>query len=88
VRCVGEFVAEQYVSRADAGAAERAACAARGAAAQLTREGTRVRLVHAIFIPEDETCMHVYETDSAETVRWLASRAALCFERVAEAVAQ
>jgi hypothetical protein len=85
---VGEFVAEQYVARSDAGAAERAACAARGAAAQLTREGTRVRLVQAIFIPEDETCMHVYETDSVETVRRLATRAALCFERVAEAVAQ
>ena len=85
---MSEFVAEQYVSRSDAAAAERATCAARGAAAQLTREGTRVRLVHAIFIPEDETCMHVYETDSAETVRRVACLAALCFERVAEAVAQ
>jgi hypothetical protein len=85
---MGEFVAEQYVARSDAGTAERAACAARGAAAQLTREGTRVRLVQAIFIPEDETCMHVYETDSAETIRRLATRAALSFERVAEAMAQ
>lgn len=85
---MGEFVAEQYLSRTDEGAAERAASAARGAAAQLTREGAPVRLVRAIFIPEDETCIHLYETDRIETVRRVASRAALCFERVSEAVSE
>ena len=86
MRRVGEFIAEQYLSRADEGAAERAASAARGAAAQLTQEGVPVRLVRAIFIPEDETCIHLYETERIETVRRVASRAALCFERVSEAV--
>jgi hypothetical protein len=81
-----EFVAEQYVSRSDPGTAERGARAARLAAERLTREGTPVELVRSIFIPEDETCIYVYEACSIDAVRAALARAPLRFERVAEAV--
>jgi hypothetical protein len=83
-----EFVAEQYLSGRDATAAERGAHAARRAAKQLSREGVPVRFVRSIFVPEDETCIYIYEADSIETVREAISRAALGFERLAEAVSE
>ena len=84
---MAEFVVECYVSRADAGAVARGAERARLAAEELTREGTPVRYLRSIFVPEDETCFFMCEAVSADAVREAARRAALPFERVAEAVA-
>jgi hypothetical protein len=81
-----EFVAEQYLPADGAGAAARGARAARRAAEQMTREGTRVQFVRSIFIPEDETCIHLYRAVSIEAVRAAATRASLRLERVAAAV--
>jgi hypothetical protein len=83
-----EFAAEQYVSRTDAAAAERDAGIARRAAEQLTREGTPVEFVRLIFIPEDETCIHMYRAGSIEAVRLVAARVSLRFEHVCEAVTE
>jgi hypothetical protein len=75
-----------YVSRTDAPAVERGAERARLAAEQLAREGTPVRYLRSIFVPEDETCFLLYEATRAEDVEEAARRAAVPFERVAEAV--
>jgi len=85
---VGEFLVELYVSREDAAAVERGAERTRRAAEELTREGTPVRFVRSIFVPEDETCFFLCEAVSAEAVREAARRAALSFERVTEALAE
>jgi hypothetical protein len=79
-----EFLLEFYTSRAGSAAVERGAERARLGAEQLTREGTPVRYVRSIFVPEDETCLIVYEAGSAEHVRLAAERAAVPVERVAE----
>jgi hypothetical protein len=81
-----EYAAEQYLSASDAAAAERSASVARRTAEQLTREGTPVEFVRAIFVPDDETCMHIYQADSIEAVREVGARGELCFQRVSEAV--
>ncbi|MGH7359236.1 MAG: nickel-binding protein [Candidatus Rokuibacteriota bacterium] len=83
---MAEFLVELYVSRTDAGAVELGAARARAAAEALTREGTPVRYLRSIFVPEDETCF-LYEAGSADAVREAAGRAGLAFERVAEAIA-
>ena len=83
-----EFIAEQYFSRTDAAGARSAASVARQAAEQLAREGTNVELVRWIFVPEDETCMFIYEADSLECVRMAAHRGALEFEHIAQAVSE
>jgi hypothetical protein len=82
------FVIELYVARADAGTIARGAARARLAADELARQGTAVRYLSSIFVPEDETCFFLYEAESAEAVRDAARLAALPFEHVAEAVAQ
>ena len=79
-----EFLVEFYVSRQDAGAVERAE-RARLSADALTREGTPVRYLRAILVPEDETCFLLFEAGSADAVREAAKRAALPFERITEA---
>jgi uncharacterized protein DUF4242 len=79
-----EFVAELYFSRADLAAARRAGAAARRAAEELVSQGTAVELVRSIFVPEDETCLFIYEADSLESVRTGAERAGLAFDRIAQ----
>jgi hypothetical protein len=82
---VAEFLLEQYVSRTDSAAVERGEERARVAAEELTREGTPVRFLRSIFVPEDETGFYLCEAASVDAVRELAKRAALPVERVVEA---
>lgn len=83
-----EYVAEQYFPRAGADRANQAGKAARRAAEQLAREGARIALARSIFIPDDETCLFIYEADSLETVRVAGERAALAFERIVQAAGE
>lgn len=83
---MAEFLVELYVSRTDGLAAESGAERARLAAEELTREGTPVRYLSSVFVPEDETCFSLYEAATAEAVHEVARRAALRFEHVSEAV--
>ena len=85
---MGEFLVELYVSRADTDAVQRGVERTRRAAEELTREGTPVRFLRSIFVPEDETCFFLCEAASADAVREAARRAALPFERIAEALAE
>jgi hypothetical protein len=59
---------------------------ARQASEQLRREGTPVRFVRSIFVPEDETCFYLYEAPSADDVREAARRAAIPVESLVEAI--
>ena len=81
-----EFLVELYASRDSAAAVEQGAEEARQAAVELNQQGTRVRFLRSLFVPEDETCFYLFEADSAESVRAAAQRAGLRFDRVAEAV--
>ena len=80
------FIGEHYLSAAAAQGAGHRAQKARAAADQLRREGTRVHYVRSIFIPEDETCLHLYRAESIEDVRAAAARASLQLDRLTEAV--
>jgi hypothetical protein len=81
-----EFLIEQYVARADTATVERDAARARLAAEELSREGTPVRYLRSIFVPEDESCFLLYEAVRAEDVEEAARRASLRFERAVAAV--
>jgi hypothetical protein len=47
-----------------------------------------IELVRSIFIPEDETCLFIYEADSLESVRIGAERSGLVFDRIAQAAGE
>jgi Nickel responsive protein SCO4226-like len=81
---MAEFLVELYVSRAIPGAVANETQRARKAAFELTAEGIPVRFLRSIFVPEDETCLFLYEAGSVEAVHEAAHRAALTFEHVAE----
>ena len=80
-----EFLVELYVSRTNAAAVGHARDRAHRATAELTAEGTSVRLLRLIFLPADETCLLLFEATSIDAVREAARRADLSFEHIAEA---
>ena len=80
-----EYLVELYVSRSDGNALRARVAQAHRAAEELSSEGTPVRCLRSIFLPADETCLLLYEADSAAAVREAAGRAALPFERISEA---
>jgi hypothetical protein len=57
---------------------------ARGAAARLTSEGRPVQLLRSVFVPDDGTCVFLYEGRSAADVRAAAESLGLDVERVSE----
>jgi hypothetical protein len=54
----------------------------------LAGEGTPIRYLRSIFVPDDETCFYLYEAASRDAVREAARRAQLPSDRVFEAISQ
>jgi hypothetical protein len=77
------FMVELYISKTDRATATATARILR-AAAELTAEGTRVRIVHSIFVPQEEMCFLVVEAATAEAVWQTAARAAIPFDSVVQ----
>ena len=57
---------------------------ARIAAEQLTREGTAVRCVRSVYLPEEDTCLLVFEAPTPEAVDLAGRRAGLTYDRIVE----
>ena len=45
-----------------------------------------MRYLRSIYVPEDETCFHLFESPSIEGVEEVGRRAGLVFNRITEAV--
>ena len=83
---MARYLAELYLPKAGAAGLREEAERARSAADQMTREGTPVRYLRALFLGDDETCFHLYEAGSPDLVREASRRAAIPVERVTEAL--
>ena len=81
------YLVETYLARGDAGGRAARERRVRSAAAELTRQGTRVRFDRAIHVPEDEICFFVFDAPSSLDAVLLAERAELDHLRVVEAIA-
>ena len=79
------FLAERYLPQSDLAAADRSARLLEAAAAELSIEGTPVRHLRAIFVPEDETCFHIFEAASPDVVGAAGERAQVPLGRIAAA---
>jgi Protein of unknown function (DUF4242) len=80
------YLVEAYMPRSHAQEARAAGRRARTAAEEVSREGTPVRYVRTTFLPDDETCFHLFEAASAEGVEEVSRRAALGRARVVPAI--
>jgi hypothetical protein len=80
------YLVETYASKLRVNEARAAGRRARAAAEQLSQEGTRVRYVRTTFLPEDETCFHVFEAASEEAVGEACRRAGIAAGRIAPAM--
>ena len=80
------YLVESYIPRSRARNARAAGREARTAAAELTREGTRVRYVRTTLVPEDETCFHIFEAASKEAVGEACRRAGIATGRILPAI--
>jgi hypothetical protein len=78
-----EFPAETYTPRG--APVPRPADAAR-AAGQASQPGAPVRFLHAIVVPEEETCFWLYQAPSAGAVRAAMTRAGLRPDRITPAI--
>jgi len=83
-----EFLVELYVPRGEAEGTVLGVARAREAAEELNRRGTEIRYLRSIFVPDDETCFHLYRAASIEAVREAESLAGLRFERISEAAGE
>jgi hypothetical protein len=79
---MARYVVEFYRPRSDAQTLQRAADRLAASAVELTREGTPVRYLDTIFLPGDETCLHLCEAPREADVRAAAERAAIEVDRV------
>ncbi len=80
------YLVEAYLPRAQAEEARAAGLRARVAAERLSREGVPVRYVRTTFLPDDETCFHLFEADSAAAVEEVSHRARLGRGRIVPAI--
>jgi hypothetical protein len=79
------FALELHVPRSRAACLEELEARAQTAAAELSRTGTPVRYLRALYLPEDETCFLLAEAGSQPAAALLSERAALDSIRIVEA---
>lgn len=77
------YLVETYASRTSTTGDHRSRAA--GAADAVAATGAAVRHVTSILVPSDETCFHLFEADSADTVRRVVSQAGIPAPRIVEA---
>jgi hypothetical protein len=79
------YLVEAYVPRSHAREARAAGRDARAAAKELAGEGAVVRYLRTTFLPNDETCFHVFEAVSEEAVSEVCRRAGISLGRIVAA---
>lgn len=80
------YLVETFLARCNGEERQARWRRATSAAEELTREGTRVRFDHTIYVPEDEMCFFVIDAPSGRDAVRAAERAGLQPFRVVEAV--
>jgi hypothetical protein len=83
---VPSYLVETYVPRSRSQDARATARRARTIAETLSRGGTPVRYVRTTFLPDDETCFHLFEAASEEAVGEVCRRAGIGSARIVPAM--
>ncbi len=80
------YLVETYLGRDQAGERVARERRVRSAAAERTEGSARVRFDRSIHVPEDETCLYLFDAPSVQAVTLVARRPGLDALRVVEAV--
>jgi hypothetical protein len=80
------YLVETYFPRDGRDRLPEVVARARAAASAMRLDGVEVRYLRPIFVPEDETCFHLFTGPSAEAVGEASRRAALAHDRIVETV--
>jgi hypothetical protein len=83
---VPSYLVETYLAASRAGERTAFDRRARSAAAELTRQKTRVRFQYSIYVPVDDICFFVFDAPSGPDAKAAAQRAEFDPLRVVEAV--
>jgi hypothetical protein len=83
---VPSFLVETFLARGAAAERRERERRAGSAAAETTREGTRVDFVGSVHVPEDEICFFAFASASAQVVAAVAQRAGFDPLRIVEAI--
>jgi Protein of unknown function (DUF4242) len=82
---MADFLVEVYTPRLDEAALANLVARLKVVVEAMSAQ-IPVTYVRSIHVPEDETCFHLFEAESAEVVNEAGRRAGLTFDRVAAAV--
>jgi hypothetical protein len=82
---MSKYLAELYLARRNGRDVDGIAARAQQAAEQLSAEGTPVRYLQSIYVPEDETWFCLFDAESIEAVAAATRRADLACDRIVEA---
>ena len=80
------YLVEVYLPRSHAHEVRATAGRARAAAEQLSGEDVPIRYVRTTFLPDDETCFHLFEASAPAAVEEVSRRAALGQVRIVPAI--
>ncbi|MGD0272833.1 MAG: hypothetical protein ABSB96_03785 [Gaiellaceae bacterium] len=80
------FLVELYVPRREASGFEEEAQRIRSVTDDLHRRGLQIRHLRSLFLPEDETCFHLFEARGVEVVEETVRAAGLECERISQAL--
>jgi Protein of unknown function (DUF4242) len=80
------YVVEVYLPRSRDREARDSGRRAQTAAEQLAHEGVPIRYIRTTYLPDDETCFHLFEAPTAAAVEEASRRAALGRVRIASAI--
>jgi hypothetical protein len=80
------YLVEAYFPRRSRGRLAEVAARIRDAAEETRGKGVDVRYLFPIFLPDDETCLHLFAGPSAEAVGEVSRRAGVEYDRIVEAV--
>jgi hypothetical protein len=78
------YLVESYLPRHELLVRARTVDRVRSAARAVSVQGTPVRHLRSIFIPDDESCFHLFEGPSAEAIEEVSRHAELEYDRIVE----
>ncbi len=81
-----QYVVERHLPNFTGEMVAAAAKRAKQTTLAMTREGTPVRYMRSIFIPGEDKCYCLFESESADTVRQANERAELPVQSITEAL--